>query len=159
MVTQACRYKLRALLLSFKHMIKTTRWFPDTCGCAVDIEWDEAVPSEERTHTGKEILKKCPEHVSFAPDSVAADHAVQLLAENQSKNIMVGVFKTLHPDKECVISFDAARNIKLHAVDLDGEQLAALATEVGKKDLPIQSSVDVLPTDGEVAGGLRVGTD
>jgi hypothetical protein len=32
-------------------MIQTTTWRPDTCGCIISYQWDDAVPQATRTHT------------------------------------------------------------------------------------------------------------
>ena len=43
-------------------MLKVTRWSPDTCGCILEYEWDDTKNESERTHTLKNIIKKCPAH-------------------------------------------------------------------------------------------------
>jgi hypothetical protein len=32
-------------------MLQTTTWHPDTCGCVISYQWDDAVPAEQRKHT------------------------------------------------------------------------------------------------------------
>ncbi len=32
-----------------------TRWYPDTCGCVLEFEWDSAVPEASRTHTVRSV--------------------------------------------------------------------------------------------------------
>lgn len=70
-------------------MIHTNRWKPDTCGCEILFQWDDADPdtitgvASAKDNQDRDITtKKCPDH--------DIDDAVQLrdvvLEENQRKN-------------------------------------------------------------------------
>lgn len=82
-------------------MIKKTLWSPDTCGCVLEYEWDDSVPTEERTHTPTRATKICAEHtvekvatreanlgIGRGKETREAHHIVYdaVLAENQGKN-------------------------------------------------------------------------
>lgn len=43
-----------------------TVWRPATCECEIVIEWDTAVPPEERTHSLFQILVLGPEHAGLS---------------------------------------------------------------------------------------------
>ena len=64
-------------------MKKITRWFPDTCSCVIDFEWDTDNPNAP--HTGKEVVKACLAHQGF--DATA--HYNKVLSENQTKNLVI----------------------------------------------------------------------
>lgn len=64
-------------------MIKTTRWSPDTCGCVIDYQWDDAVPEDARVHTAVATPTACAAHRALGgvgPIFIQADK------ENRSKN-------------------------------------------------------------------------
>ena len=69
-------------------MKHVTRWRPDTCGCVLEFEWDDAVPSEERIHTPVNIIKACPVHLSDSKDGIQK-HYEKVIDENRSKNIFL----------------------------------------------------------------------
>ncbi len=62
-----------------KHL---TRWRPDTCGCVIEYEWDDAEAEEARQHVPKKI-DACPDHP--ASGDLAADFAT-ILAHNRAAN-------------------------------------------------------------------------
>jgi len=43
-------------------MIRTTRWYPDTCDCIVEYQWDDDVPEAEREHRISRMVAQCAEH-------------------------------------------------------------------------------------------------
>lgn len=65
-------------------MLKVTRWSPDTCGCILEYEWDEALEGSDRVHTFKKVVKLCPEHKRLGFQGAATYD--QVLSENQGKN-------------------------------------------------------------------------
>jgi hypothetical protein len=77
-------------------MKHVTRWSPDTCGCVIDLEWDDAVPAEQRSHTTQNIISRCPSHqeTHFADKH---DHYDTILKENQLKNKTHGHFMEEFP--------------------------------------------------------------
>lgn len=67
-------------------MLKTTTWKPDTCGCVIEYEWDDAVSENVRTHKVKNIIKNCGLHGKTLEEEVYNS----VLDENQRKNKMLG---------------------------------------------------------------------
>lgn len=112
-------------------MMHKNTWRPDTCGCEIEYEWDDAVPAEQRVHT--------PVKVTGCEHHQAGDHVAKytkVLKENQSKNKVLGAIldgvttavdvlldendkpiKKLKRGKKYLWSFDAQRNL---VVQLDG---------------------------------------
>ena len=63
--------------------LQITRWSPDTCSCIIDYEWDRDLPAISRVHTGKNIVKDCPDHSGLVEPK---DFYDTILDENQRKN-------------------------------------------------------------------------
>lgn len=63
--------------------IQVTRWSPDTCDCVIDYEWDKDLDASVRVHTGKNIIKDCPDHSDLGNPQ---DFYNAILDENQRKN-------------------------------------------------------------------------
>lgn len=63
-------------------MIRTTRWSPDTCGCVLEFEWDDALPPEMRTHSPSRVVTACPAHQGKTVTEAFAAVGV----ENRRKN-------------------------------------------------------------------------
>jgi hypothetical protein len=63
--------------------LHTTRWTPDTCGCVVEYQWDDAVPDDQRTHTVKNMVA-CPAHVLIPTHDANFDAVID---ENSRKNL------------------------------------------------------------------------
>lgn len=66
--------------------LRTTLWTPDTHDCQIELEWDDSVPPESRTHTVKRVLKRDPGHAA-KPD---AELFSAVLEENQRRNKTLG---------------------------------------------------------------------
>jgi hypothetical protein len=67
--------------------IHTNQWSPDTCGCTIEFQWDDA---NDQVHIPTQIVKDCPEHIGLVtPESM---HTT-LLKENRGKN---GIWNRLH---------------------------------------------------------------
>ena len=62
-------------------MIKTTKWYPDTCKCEIEYEWDDSVSEDVRTHTVTTV-KPCSYH-ALGTDSEKYNLVVK---ENALKN-------------------------------------------------------------------------
>jgi hypothetical protein len=60
-----------------------TTWRPDTCGCEVELEWDDAVPATDRTHTVRRATKLCDAHATLTDPK---EHHAVLFEENPRKN-------------------------------------------------------------------------
>lgn len=66
--------------------IRLTRWSPDTCGCQIDIAWDDAVPQDSRTHSLGAVVRRDAIHAALADASVY----VTVDDENRRKNRATG---------------------------------------------------------------------
>lgn len=66
--------------------IHVTRWRPDTCGCDIEYEWDDALPLESRTLSYHATRKTCAEHAGLS--GVALYTAI--VDNNQRKNRVHG---------------------------------------------------------------------
>lgn len=66
--------------------IHRTRWSPDTCGCVVDYEWDDADPAEGRAFTLVGVVARCPAHGQLPPAGLWG----QVRDENLRKNRVFG---------------------------------------------------------------------
>lgn len=62
-------------------MLHTTRWRPDTCGCTIEYEWDDAQPEDARVHHLSKI-SQCEHHAHL--DGPGAFEGVK--GENRGKN-------------------------------------------------------------------------
>lgn len=113
-------------------MLQKTTWRPDTCGCVLEYEWDDAVSENERTHAISKVVHACEFHKD-KPNK--EKHFEDVLAENQGKNRMHAkilnsgssaveevtqedgsVVKKLKAGKEFRWSFDANRNLEVDLV-------------------------------------------
>lgn len=73
-------------------MLRTTRWSPDTCGCILEFEWDDAQDENTRVHSYKKVVKLCAEHDKLGfKDKPDYD---QVMSENTRKNTVWGMVKT-----------------------------------------------------------------
>lgn len=50
--------------------IKTTKWIPDTCGCALEFTWDDSLPQDQITTTLSNVQNKCPAHKNLSNNDV-----------------------------------------------------------------------------------------
>jgi len=64
--------------------LKTTRWYPDTCECILEYQWDDSVDESNRTHTVSNIVSKCPVHQGIAETDQVYDTVYN--KENRRKN-------------------------------------------------------------------------
>ena len=71
-------------------MIRTTLWKPDTCKCAIEYEWDDAVPQDIRTHSFERFINQCQHHTEV-DWSKALQH-------NQEKNQTLATIKQTYPE-------------------------------------------------------------
>lgn len=93
-------------------MLKVTRWSPDTCGCVLEYEWDDAQDENTRTHKFKKAVQLCEHHKALIHGR-AHD---QVLSENTSKNKVWGKAREIKPDLELgdfTWSFDKDRKLKV----------------------------------------------
>lgn len=110
-------------------MIRITKWKPDTCGCVINLEWDDEVSSENRTHSLNSI-EKCEFHQALSD----ADAHAAVLDENVTKNQVLGIVHADHSDLvdskpdgsvalkseyEYVWSFDENRKLQAEITGID----------------------------------------
>lgn len=74
-------------------MKKITRWSPDTCGCVVEYNWDDAVSEAERVHTLSKVEKKCINHQHLSDQDVYS----ALFDENPRKNKVLDAIHSQFP--------------------------------------------------------------
>src|SRR5690349_7350114 len=99
-------------------MKRITTWRPDTCGCVLRLEWDDAAPLELRTHTP--TVTPCEAHRAHSSHEAAYG---AVLAENQTKNRAVAALVAHAPHLEPAdiqAEFDEARRLSLHGHGLWG---------------------------------------
>lgn len=72
---------------------RITKWKPDTCTCVVNFQWDDAVAEDSRVHSLSSI-EKCEFHQALSD----ADAFVAVKDENVTKNQVLGIVHTEHPD-------------------------------------------------------------
>ena len=111
--------------------IRTTTWRPDTCGCVIEYDWDDAVPAAARVHSFRSC-GRCAIHQALAPTDAAAYALVE--AENKDKNRAVAAAIAAVPrlagrHDEVAWAFDGARalDIVLPGGPSAGERTAARA--------------------------------
>lgn len=91
---------------------QVTLWGPDTCGCEIEFEWDDAVPVETRTVAHKRTVTRCAAH-QLATGSALFD---TVLDENRRKNYVFAEILRVKSDaapEGYVWSYDAARVLKV----------------------------------------------
>lgn len=81
-------------------VLNVTTWSPDTCGCVIEYEWDDAQDENTRVHTAKTILKDCGLHKKPKDKD---EHFATILEENQRKNFTFGLLQ----EDEPTITLDA----------------------------------------------------
>lgn len=64
----------------------TNSWAPDTCGCKVEFQWNDATPE---TTTPKRLINGCPEHSNLSDLQTFYD---TIMSENTRKNQTVNRF-------------------------------------------------------------------
>lgn len=119
-------------------MIQTTTWYPDTCDCVIQYEWDSNVPEDKRSHKVSNILSACKCH-SGEP----ADIFTSVLDENQLKNKVISRVLELNPDvKIDMISheFDDARNLIISvAADISPDTEKRVQADLQTLDISIEN--------------------
>lgn len=65
--------------------VQRTRWRPDTCGCVLEYEWDDAQPAELRTHTPV-VARACRHHQVGATADVFKTCADENTLKNRVMN-------------------------------------------------------------------------
>lgn len=118
-------------------MLKTTRWSPDTCGCVLEYEWDNALEGSARVHSFKRVVKLCSEHERLGFQGKAAYD--QVMSENKGKNRAWGLIKQelnlIDEDIEKYVwFFDESRQLQVSVTQ-------AIAVE---KKQEIQAKLDTL---------------
>ena len=107
-------------------MIKTTRWRPDTCGCEIEFQWDDAV--KDGPHSVHKINRSCPAH-TFADGK---DTYEAVLSENKRKNIIVSEIVAAHAVEPEAVGFAYNANRKLE-IAVKGKSSLAIATTLAAR--------------------------
>ena len=92
--------------------INITRWFPDTCSCALEYSWEEGSSEDERVHTPYKVVDTCPHH-----DHLRADlhgHHAAVHGENSHKNLAVAHALEHLPDEHKVVIAEDEKGNKTH---------------------------------------------
>lgn len=116
-------------------MKRTTNWGPDTCGCLLEIEWDDSQDENTRQHTIKEV-KLCPVHGSLSTQVVKGKHveddSVSIVEENRRKNKVFGMaqeaVKEFVPENYLWF-YDNQRVLNVTLTGLTGQQKAQLRSK------------------------------
>lgn len=93
-------------------MVRVTRWSPDTCGCVLEYEWDDAHNENTRTHSFKRAVKLCEHHKALE----ATKAYDEVVSENTRKNIAFGEAQKVNPDitlDDYTWAFDKDRKLKV----------------------------------------------
>lgn len=101
-------------------MIRTTRWFPSTCGCVIEHDWDDTLTEAQRVHALKSI-SKCVHHEALTDSEAYA--AVQ--AENDAVRFLPGQLAAVAPDfydTETVLKNQGLPSIMENAIRFQIEQ-------------------------------------
>lgn len=77
-----CHTRVEALTL------RVTRWTFDTCGCVVDVQWDDSLSVAQRVHVPVVIIQKCVTHANLGKDTQG--HYDHISEENGRKNVAIG---------------------------------------------------------------------
>lgn len=118
-------------------MIQTTTWYPDTCDCIIQYQWDDKIVEDKRTHNVYNILSTCKFHQG-KPDQVFST----VLAENQVKNKAVGIVADQIQDiktEDISFEFDDSRKLTLSvAVDIDPDLQKQIQSNLDILDIVIE---------------------
>ncbi len=120
-------------------MLKTTRWSPDTCGCVLEYEWDNALEGSERTHAFKRVVKLCSEHERLGFQGKAAYDQVKSenTGKNRARGLIMQELSLTHEDLEKYVwFFNESRQLQVSvtlpiAVEKKQEIQARLDTVLG----------------------------
>lgn len=105
--------------------LKRTTWRPDTCGCEIEYEWDDAVPADARDHRARRV-SACPAHV----DADLGNAFGKAMADNVKKNRAVAALLAHDPSlspRDIGFAFDDQRTLRLSAPTLANPTAARAA--------------------------------
>lgn len=88
-------------------MLHINKWSPDTCGCVLQYQWDDSLPSEQRVHVALPADKLCSAH-NHLTDHI--EHHSKIVAENQNKNRTINALLKSLPRSEKKITLDGDGN-------------------------------------------------
>ena len=124
--------------------IKITRWFPDTCSCALEYSWDPDTTEDERVHTPHKVIDTCPHHDHLRADLHGHHAAVQ--GENSHKNLAIAHALEHLPDEhkqEPLWSFNDKRELELTLRHASGEvkaHVSAIGSRKNSRIAPFMSN-------------------
>jgi hypothetical protein len=108
-----------------------TRWYPDTCGCVVDYEWDdtEIAPEEgDITYTLVDSIK-CPIH------ETEVDIMSVVRNENTTKNRVIGKIVEIDDtikQESIGFEYDNDRHLTLFVPGVNGAKITKLRNAINK---------------------------
>ncbi len=120
-------------------MIRVTRWSPDTCGCVLEYEWDDAQDENTRQVMFKRVVKRCSSHSLLS----GVDVYNEVVSENTRKNIVLAEAQKVFPElipENYNWSFDKDRKLKVGflGVAIDKKQLQDLTdSKFGKNKVEV----------------------
>lgn len=115
--------------------IQITRWSPDTCGCTLDLAWDDAVDASARTHTLSAYVVKDAAHAALTDDDAHTQVRSENMKKNQAVDIAVTNFGVKSQDVQW--SFDGSRNLVVSVPSLTALQNTTLQTLIGAAPVPV----------------------
>lgn len=133
--------------------MRTTRWSPDTCGCVLEYDWDDAVADDQRTHTYARHVIICVIHAAVSGGSNRYDAVIE---ENASRmkvldyiqaNFPVLATRIANQGIESIIGFSPdirrkGRALRIAGALLTAPQRTALANALANVGT---AAVDVTP--------------
>lgn len=74
--------------------LKRQQWSPDTCGCTLELEYDDDVAPGARTFTTVSVAR-CADHQALG----VVQSSAAVFAENRRKNAVIGRALEVFPDE------------------------------------------------------------
>jgi hypothetical protein len=107
--------------------IHVNRWYPDTCGCCIEFEWDDALPPDQREHIQRGVPVLCERHAAFS-DRIG--HLARIRVENLRKNRVINRILENHPAlaEQLAWRFDNDHILRVDLPQLTRLQRIALRT-------------------------------
>jgi hypothetical protein len=116
------------------------KWNPDTCGCVVEFEFDDALPAEDRKHELHTVHQKCKAHESLTDEQVWKAVHVENIRKNKSVDAAVKHLKAAGVSIEPVdvayaftdTAVDSARALEISLPLLEAKHRKSVTDELAK---------------------------
>ena len=102
---------------------KITKWYPDTCGCEINIIWNDTDPNVIHEH---KIINACSRHIGLTGDNVLAENqkknrninkVIEVVPENLRKQVSFSVSSDgeiiIHVPTNIIVSLDSGVKVNL----------------------------------------------